>query len=69
MLRDCSPMLSLPVMKPMGTSFEPFNGKGRGMGNVSNDENNSEYDAHERERPGSLGQLVRLARGKQRDKT
>lgn len=39
------------------------------MGNVSDDQDNSEYDAHEGKRPRSLSQLVCLARREQRDKT
>lgn len=39
------------------------------MGDVSDDQNNSEYDAHEWKRPGSFSQLVLLARGEKRDKT
>lgn len=39
------------------------------MGDISDDQNNSEYDAHEGKRPGSFSQLVLLARGEKRDKT
>lgn len=39
------------------------------MGNVSDYQDNSEYDAHEGKRPGSLSQFVCLARREQCDKT